>query len=116
MRRNEQGLLDPRGEVWGMPYRWGCTLVACHRDKLDRCLRSGTWQGVTAPGNYAAAGCPTAQCGTAQHILLGRICAQPNNVSNVSIRQEHALLSQRLFWDAGPVTRSRTGVTCCTLL
>ena len=30
------GLPDARGEVWGVPYRFGSTLVAYHRTKLLR--------------------------------------------------------------------------------
>ncbi len=38
MRRDERGLMDPRGAVWGAPYRWGCTLIAYNKDKLERCF------------------------------------------------------------------------------
>lgn len=39
MRRNSSGRLDPHGDVWGVPYRWGCTLVAFDQQKLARCCR-----------------------------------------------------------------------------
>jgi putative spermidine/putrescine transport system substrate-binding protein len=34
--RNEQGLLDARGKVWGAPYRWGTTVIVYRRDKFTR--------------------------------------------------------------------------------
>lgn len=34
--RNEQGLLDARGKVWGAPYRWGTTVIVYRRDKFAR--------------------------------------------------------------------------------
>lgn len=38
VRRDERGLMDLRGAVWGAPYRWGCTLIAYNKDKLERCF------------------------------------------------------------------------------
>ncbi|MGD2180009.1 extracellular solute-binding protein [Lusitaniella coriacea] len=34
VRRNSKGQLDPSGEVWGAPYRWGTTAIAYNRDKF----------------------------------------------------------------------------------
>lgn len=34
--RDPQGRLDPRGQVWAAPYRWGCLLIAYRSDKLAR--------------------------------------------------------------------------------
>lgn len=31
VQRNAQGLLDPTGEIWGLPYRWGTTAIAYRR-------------------------------------------------------------------------------------
>ena len=44
--RNNSGQSDPRGDVWGVPYRWGCSLVAynskllCRSVALDRLVGS----------------------------------------------------------------------------
>ena len=37
VRRNRWGAVDPKGPVWGVPYRWGCTLIAYRKDALLRC-------------------------------------------------------------------------------
>jgi len=34
VRRNESGQLDPAGEIWGAPYRWGTTAIAYDRRKF----------------------------------------------------------------------------------
>jgi hypothetical protein len=34
--RDARGLPSPDGQVWASPYRWGCTLVAYHKDRLLR--------------------------------------------------------------------------------
>ena len=33
--RNRKGELDPDGEVWGAPYRWGTTAIAYRRDRFE---------------------------------------------------------------------------------
>ncbi|MFM7381588.1 MAG: extracellular solute-binding protein [Microcystaceae cyanobacterium] len=30
--RDRQGLLDPQGQIWGAPYRWGTTMIVYRRD------------------------------------------------------------------------------------
>ncbi|MBN4003748.1 extracellular solute-binding protein [Nostoc sp. LPT] len=34
--RNERGILDTQGKVWGAPYRWGSTVIVYNRDKLRK--------------------------------------------------------------------------------
>lgn len=34
VRRDPQGELDPEGQIWGAPYRWGTLLIAYRRDLL----------------------------------------------------------------------------------
>lgn len=34
VRRNAEGKLDPEGQVWGAPYRWGTTVIAYRADKF----------------------------------------------------------------------------------
>lgn len=33
--RDDQGNLDPQGNVWAAPYRWGSTVIIYHREKLE---------------------------------------------------------------------------------
>ncbi|MBE8967962.1 extracellular solute-binding protein [Nostocales cyanobacterium LEGE 12452] len=34
--RNDQGILDTQGKVWGAPYRWGSTVIVYNRDKFRK--------------------------------------------------------------------------------
>lgn len=35
VQRNASGMLDRNGPVWGAPYRWGTTVIAYRRDRLE---------------------------------------------------------------------------------
>lgn len=35
LRRDEQGQPAPKGQIWGLPYRWGTVAIAYRRDKLS---------------------------------------------------------------------------------
>jgi putative spermidine/putrescine transport system substrate-binding protein len=34
--RNKKGELDEQGKVWGIPYRWGCTMIVYRQDKFKK--------------------------------------------------------------------------------
>ncbi len=34
VRRNDRGLPDPQGKLWGAPYRWGSTVIAYRKEKF----------------------------------------------------------------------------------
>ncbi|XP_031502125.1 uncharacterized protein LOC116265567 isoform X2 [Nymphaea colorata] len=36
LRRNDGGELDPNGRIWGVPYRWGCMVIAYKKTKFKR--------------------------------------------------------------------------------
>jgi putative spermidine/putrescine transport system substrate-binding protein len=36
VRRDRQGKLDKNGELWGAPYRWGCTAIVYRKDKFEK--------------------------------------------------------------------------------
>lgn len=35
VKRNAQGFLDPNGQIWAAPYRWGNTVIAYNRKKFE---------------------------------------------------------------------------------
>lgn len=45
VRRNNKGNITNDGEIWGAPYRWGSTVIAYRKDKLDELgLTITDWQ------------------------------------------------------------------------
>ncbi|GAB2230238.1 hypothetical protein Droror1_Dr00014496 [Drosera rotundifolia] len=36
LRRNEEGLLDSEGSIWGIPYRWGSMVIMYKKNKFDK--------------------------------------------------------------------------------
>ncbi|CAN6487009.1 unnamed protein product [Victoria cruziana] len=36
LRRNDGGELDPNGRIWGVPYRWGCMVIAYKKTKFKK--------------------------------------------------------------------------------
>lgn len=36
LRRNNRGMLDSDGDIWGAPYRWGCMVVAYKKNKFQK--------------------------------------------------------------------------------
>lgn len=50
VRRNSQGYLDNEGKIYGAPYRWGSTVIAYNRDKLDELgITLTDWQDLWQP-------------------------------------------------------------------
>jgi putative spermidine/putrescine transport system substrate-binding protein len=49
--RNDQGLIDPKGKIWGAPYRWGGTVIVYRADIFrDRRLQPPTdWADLWRP-------------------------------------------------------------------
>ncbi|BAQ64865.1 extracellular solute-binding protein [Geminocystis sp. NIES-3709] len=35
MKRDREGKLNPNGQLWGAPYRWGYTMIAYRKDKFE---------------------------------------------------------------------------------
>lgn len=48
VRRNDQGLPDGQGRIWGAPYRWGTTMVVYRRDLVAPELL-GDWSDLWRP-------------------------------------------------------------------
>ncbi|KAK7250721.1 hypothetical protein RIF29_33339 [Crotalaria pallida] len=36
LRRNSEGEIDPKGDMWAAPYRWGCMVIAYKTNKFQR--------------------------------------------------------------------------------
>jgi len=35
LRRNSEGEIDPKGDIWAAPYRWGCMVIAYKTNKFQ---------------------------------------------------------------------------------
>ena len=50
VQRNNKGNITSQGKIWGAPYRWGSTVIAYKRDKLDELgLTIKDWQDLWNP-------------------------------------------------------------------
>lgn len=36
LRRNCEGEIDPKGDIWAAPYRWGCMVIAYKTNKFQK--------------------------------------------------------------------------------
>lgn len=36
LRRNCEGEIDPKGDIWAVPYRWGCMVIAYKTNKFQK--------------------------------------------------------------------------------
>ncbi|KAK7386828.1 hypothetical protein VNO78_27165 [Psophocarpus tetragonolobus] len=36
LRRNSEGEIDPKGDIWAAPYRWGCMVIAYKTNKFQK--------------------------------------------------------------------------------
>lgn len=36
LRRNSEGEIDPKGDIWAAPYRWGCMVIAYKKNKFQK--------------------------------------------------------------------------------
>ncbi|KAH1150877.1 hypothetical protein GLYMA_16G106500v4 [Glycine max] len=36
LRRNREGEMDPKGDIWAAPYRWGCMVIAYKTNKFQK--------------------------------------------------------------------------------
>ncbi|KAF7809518.1 Putrescine-binding periplasmic protein [Senna tora] len=36
LRRNTDGEIDPKGDIWAAPYRWGCLVIAYNKSKFQK--------------------------------------------------------------------------------
>ena len=50
VRRGGDGSPSPHGALFGVPYRWGCTLLALRTDRGPACDECSDWEGLWAPG------------------------------------------------------------------
>lgn len=92
--RNESGLVDPKGQVWAVPYRWGCTMVAFRPDSL--CRRGGheikDWSDLLQPrlrGRLAFLDSPREFVGVALKTL-----GLPYNCTYAQLKASHITLQQ----------------------
>lgn len=104
VRRNHQGLLDDRGEIWALPYRWGTTAIAYRQDFFEKLGWAITdWSDLWRPelaGHIGLVDDPREVIGfTLKSLGQSYNAPQPQTIPNLSDRLR-ALHSQVKFYSS----------------